>query len=280
MTQNTAQRDDIKVKYFFVGVGKCGTSWLYEFLKRHDLVSVPSLKEPYLIDEKPERQTAIIEKLYSRYDGMADFSNTYYWDPDNAEKIKAYNPDARIVITTRLPSKRIISHFGFLRRNGIVNEETLAEYLGGDDPEAIVARSHYRDLVKRYVKSFGQDQVIVLPLEQLGNEPQLYANRLCDFLDVSRVDLDDIDVKPVLKKARARSMLLARSAKFLANCFRSLGLLSLLGRLKSSHLIRAILFTEVVRDEKSDIGPQREEIDALDADYVKLLKENGVSLKQ
>jgi hypothetical protein len=278
MVQSKMSSEDVKVKYFFVGVGKCGTSWLYEFLKRHDLVSVPTLKEPYLIDESPERQAAIIEKLYSRTEGMADFSNTYYWDLENAQKIKDYNPDARIVITTRLPSKRIISHFGFLRRNGLVSEETVAEYLAGNDPEEIVARSHYRRIIERYVAAFGENKVIVLPLEQLQQEPQLYADRLCSFLDIRQHVLDENDIKPVLKKARARSVILARSAKFLANGFRRFGLLTLLGHLKSSKLIRSLLFTEAVGDEKSDFGQHHQEIEKLDADYLNLLAENGVIL--
>lgn len=273
-----AQSEDAKVVHFFVGVGKCGTSWLYEFLKRYDLISVPTLKEPYLIDKAPEKQAAIVEKLYSRYDNMSDFSTLYYWDPDNAQKIKDYNPEARILITTRLPSKRIISHYGFLRRNGLVREDTLAAYLAGSDPEEIVARSRYREMIARYKDVFGAEQVILLPLEQLDKAPQLYADRLCDFLGVRRVELTDEDVKPVLKKARARSMVVARVVKFSAETMRRLGFLTILGSLKSSTLVRSILFKEVTTEDSTDLGPRADEIAALDADYANLIAENGVKL--
>jgi len=278
MAKPPQARDTTKVVFFFVGVGKCGTSWLYEFLKRHDLVSVPKLKEPYLIDAGAERQTAIISELYSNKEDMADFSTLYYWDPENAEKIRSYNPSSRILITVRKPSARIVSHFSFLRRNGLVNEPSVTEYLAGEDPEKIVARSRYREMIARYKQVFGSDQVILLPLEQLERQPQVYADRLCDFLGKPRVVLSDDDIKPVLKRARARSMIVARLVKVSAETIRRLGFLSILGKLKSSTLLRSILFKEAPPETVSDLGPLSMEIEALDDDYIKLLQENGIEL--
>lgn len=260
-----------KVAVFFVGVGKCGTSWLYEFVKRHDLLSVPSLKEPYLIDEAPNKQAEIIKKLYARKDNMADLSTLYYWDPDNAQKIYDYNPHARIIITTRKPSHRITSHFGFLKRNGIVSEENVAAYLAGGDPEAIVARSSYADMINRYTAVFGADQVLVLPLEQLQQAPQIYVDRLCDSIGADRVTLTPEDTKPVLRSARARSFLAARIGKYAAGTLRSLGLLSFLGRCKSSAFIRYILFKEIEQDVTVNFGPRTKEISDLDQAYRMLL---------
>ena len=40
-----------RVKFFFVGVGKCGTSWIFEIARKKALMSVPKIKEPYIIDE-------------------------------------------------------------------------------------------------------------------------------------------------------------------------------------------------------------------------------------
>ena len=278
MTQTNSQPDDSKVSYFFVGVGKCGTSWLYEFFKRHNLISVPLLKEPYLIGKPPEDQTAIIEKLYDSRNDMADFSTLYYWDPENAQQIYEYNPNARVLITIRMPSERIVSHFHFLRRSGMVQEETIAEYLESGDREDIVKRSSYREMIQRYTDVFGPKQIILLPLEQLNRSPQLYVDRLCDFLGVPRVSLDEEDLKPVLQKARARSMVLSRIAKFSPTTLRKLGLLTLLGRLKASTMLRAILFKDVTTKEEVVWGARKHEIDEMDSDYALLLKENDISL--
>jgi hypothetical protein len=268
-----------KVEVFFVGVGKCGTSWLYEFIKRHDILSVPSLKEPYLIDEPPTRQAEIINKLYGRKTRMADFSNLYYWDPENAQKIHEYNPDARIIVTTRKPSNRIASHFGFLKRNGLLSDDSVAAYLNGPDPERIVDRSRYHDMIERYEAAFGAGRVLILPLEQLEQDPQSYANRFCDFISTTRVTLTEQDIKPVLRSARARNILVARLGKYAATTLRRFGLLSLLGHLKSSTLLRRILFKETVQDVVLDFGPLTRDIHTLDKEYEALLIAKNVKSK-
>ena len=261
-----------KVTYFFVGVGKCGTSWLYEFLKRHNILSLPSLKEPYLIDKSPSKQQIIIDKLYSKNIKMSDFSNVYYWDVENPKKIYDYNSAAKIIITVRTPSKRIISHFGFLKRNGMIHEETIGEYLLNEDSFHIVARSYYKDMIERYVAKFGEENVLILPLEQLENTPQFYANRLLDFLDEPRVELTDNDIKPVLKSARARNLFVTKFAKHVALILRTWGLLSLLGRLKYSKLIRLALFKTIDQSSQGvSFGNKTKEIARLDQEYSEFL---------
>ncbi len=263
-----------KVKYFFVGVGKCGTSWLYEFLKRHEITSVPSLKEPYLIDQPASKQQDIIDKLYSNPVKMCDFSNLYYWDIDNPQKIYDYNNASKIIITVRQPSLRIISHFGFSKQNGLIREETIGEYLLNGDFLHIVARSDYAKMIERYVSKFGRDNVLILPLEQLKNTPQIYVDRLLAFLEEPQFALSDDDIKPTLKSARARSLIVAKSGKQLAVILRSFGMLSLLGRLKSSKIIRSILFKTVESsNEDVSFANRTKEINELDQAYSKLLSQ-------
>ena len=268
-----------KVRYFFVGVGKCGTSWIYEFLHRHRPVATPSIKEPYLIDAAPADRAALVAKLYDPAPGqeMADFSNVYYWDPENAAKIHDYNPDARIVVTTRLPSDRIVSHFGFMRRNDMIPQDRLADYIDEGDALSIVARSYYREILDRYVTAFGRENVLVLPMEQLGTDPQTYADRLADFMGVERIVLDEGDKAPVLKAVAPRSRLLARTASKAADAMRALGLLSVLGSLKRASVIRKVLFKPAAAPTDVSFGKAEAEIAALDADYPALLRDYGAA---
>lgn len=258
------------VRYFFVGVGKCGTSWQYEFLSRNGAIATPSLKEPYLIDMTPDERRATIAALYPDRGNrqMADFSTLYYWDPENPRKIHDYASNAKIVFTVRRPSDRILSHFGFLRRNGMTTAETVAEYLAGGDPDAIVDRSDYETFVNRYLKIFGRDAVLVLPLEVLRSDPQAYANRMLDFLEIPRVTLDGKDHQIVLKAAEPRSRMVARLAKVVARGLRRMGLLGLLGRLKRTEAIHRLLYRPAVaREPVTDFGPASARVAALDAGY-------------
>jgi len=262
-----------KVQFFFVGVGKCGTSWIYEFLYRHKPIGVPSIKEPYLIDCPPEKRNALVERLYQGTDEkLADFSNVYYWDPENPQKIKEYNPEAKIIITTRRPSDRIVSHFGFMCRSGLVEQDQLARYIDEGDPYSIVKRSDYRPVIERYIEAFGRDNVLVLPLEQLNTNPQLYADRLTNFLSVSRILLTEDDKAPVLKAASARSPAIARVVKGTAVGMRYIGLLKLLGALKRNKLIRKALYKPAKPLEDASFGQKAGCVELMDAAYPDLLK--------
>ena len=267
-----------KVKFFFVGVGKCGTSWIFEIARKKALMSVPKIKEPYLIDESPEKREKMVRSLYGSYSQMADFSNVYYWDPDNAQKIFEYNPDALIIITVRKPSKRIVSNFEFLKRNGMHINMSLAEYLE-KDVDHLVARSDYPAMIQRYETVFGKDKVLILPLEQLKSEPQIYLNRLTEFCGIETAILEESDKAPVLKRAATRSPLVARTAKGIADMLRKMKLLKMLGTLKDSSLIRNLLYREAKegtpRDE--EFGSLTDQVNQLDQDYLALLEKYGLS---
>jgi hypothetical protein len=261
-------KDSARIEYFFVGVGKCGTSWIYEFCKRHGVVSVPAIKEPYLIDQDDAKRQEMESSLWPLPHARADFSNLYYWDTANPRKTHDYNPDAKIIITVRRPSDRIISHYGHLTRNGQLPDRPLVEYLdAGADPFEIMKRSDYSPIIDRYVRQFGEGRVLLLPLELLSNNPRAYADRLCAFVGSPFVPLDDNDRAAVMKRAKARFQPLSSLAKSAAVLMRSAGLLTLLGKFKSSSLIRKILFQDVAPDTNISFGSKTEEIRLLDEKY-------------
>ena len=264
------------VEFFFVGVGKCGTSWVYDFFKRNNLFSVPSLKETYLIDLEKESQSKLIKKMYKSQDKMCDFSNLYYWDEDNPIKIRKYNPEAKIIITVRKPSSRIVSHFGFLQRNGLVKEKEIKDYLNNGDEERIVDRSYYRKIISRYKGYFSNNKILILPLELLEESPQKYADYLLKFMGQESFQLKEEDTTPVLKKSKPRIRFLSLFAKKLAELIRKLGFLTLLGKLKSYIFIQKILFKEDNKEVSVDFGNRKEEINKLDIDYRLLLEEIGI----
>lgn len=262
------------VEYFFVGVGKSGTSWIYSFIKKYKLLSIPTIKEPYLIDLPPEKRISQIEKLFDDKNKMSDFSTTYYWDKKNAKKIYSYNPNAKIIITMRLPSDRINSHFAFLQRGGMFTNIDLPTYLNNGDVESIVERSNYWSMIDRYIKEFGIKNVLILPLELLRNNPSKYISLLCDFIDSEQIIPTEDDIKPVRPRSKARNTQLAKLAGKSTSILRKLGLLSILGTLKSSKLINKILYVEEnMQHVIPDYGDLTERIHQLDEEYKKHVKE-------
>lgn len=218
-------------------------------------------------DERDRRLNA----YFNQPTNNADFSNTYFFDRGNASVIKAYNPDAKIVITTRRPSARTKSHFRFLRRNGLDPNISLAAYLSEHDDVRILDRSDYADMIERYVSAFGKAQVLVQPMELLQSDAQAYIDRLTSFLGCASVSLDDKDREVVLAAAKPRSAMIARLAKRTANILREKGYLGVLARAKDNPVISKLLFTKAGHDPVMDFGPHVERVGSLDKAYPALI---------
>jgi hypothetical protein len=115
--------------FFIVGHAKCGTTALYEMLKRHPQVFMPEYKagagkEPwYFARDNPNPQTdgvrdisytgrteQSLEEYLSLFDGaqsaqrIGEASSSYLWSRCAAERIAAARPDARIIAIIREPS--------------------------------------------------------------------------------------------------------------------------------------------------------------------------------
>lgn len=237
------ESDSPTIDVFFIGVGKCGTSWIYKHLSRRGDVGVPKIKEPYVLNNPVAKHAEIIHDLYDDRRPRCDFSNVYYWDETIPKKIVEHNPDAKIVLTVRKPSKRVSSHFAFLQRNGEFVDMNLVEHLDSGDPHQLVARSDYQEIYGRYAAVMPDDRILVLSLELLSSDVQKYADRLSAFLGVPQRSIDESDSEKVLGRSSARMPFLSRSAKKFAEQLRARGYLKLLSRLKESLLVRKLLFS-------------------------------------
>jgi len=271
---------DQTIDVFFVGVGKCGTSWIYEYLRGRGDVGVPAVKEPYVLDlDDAAAQHRRVGQLYDSQRPRCDLSNTYYWDPTNAERLRGHNPNARVVVTTRRPSGRVESHFAFLQRNGRYQGWSLARYFSESaDPDDLVARSDYQPILDRYAEQVGADNVLLLPLELLRSDQDAYVQRLCSFMGLEERPLTDGERKAVLSRSAPRFGPAAFAAAQVAAVLRRLGLLRLLGRLKSSGLVQRVLFRSAAQTDDDVWGgqPMPARLQQLDREYPALLRSWGL----
>lgn len=266
--------DEASIDVFFIGVGKCGTSWIYRHLTRRGDIGVPEIKEPYVLNNSPEDQAAVVAKLYGSKRPRCDFSNVYYWDESIPAKVIENNPNAKIVLTVRKPSKRIASHFAFLQRNGEHVDSTVGEYLAAGDPHELVARSDYQRIFDRFSEVVDSDRILVLSLEQLADDVQTYADRLAEFLEVETRVVDAMDTEKVLGRSSARFPAVSRMAKKAAEVLREQGYLKVLSRFKESALIRRALFQQVEGAQDQDVRWPAE-VELLDSQYAEFLAAHG-----
>lgn len=257
----------MRVETFFIGPGKCGTSWIHEYLRLHPSVAVPSIKEPnYWIEADPKGLDRY-HQLWVEAPGTraCEVSNTYCFHEAIPGRLRRYNQDAHIVVTVRDPVERLASRYLFMRRNGVTRrplKEVLVEH-----PE-LLAHCRYVDVARPWLDTFPRGQVHLLLLEELRADPETYARKLCSLLDVDYVDPRAVPKGARLGAARPRSVLLARFVKEVALWARRARLFRLLDGVKRSPLVR-LLYSPMEYDAASVVtgALSPEELDDLWAQW-------------
>jgi hypothetical protein len=212
---------------------KSGTTTLHELLAQHPEIAMCDPKEPcYFVPPEilariwPEMWELGIwrsedayasifpDKPGARYRGE---SSTDYSKlpsvPGVAEKIKAYNPDARFIYVVRDPVERTISHYWHMAEH---RGETRAPLDAITHDPHYTDVSHYAMQLAPYLQHFGPDRIKIVTFEALKSNPGAVMRGLCAWLGVSpEFSVQDPDaahnVTPqIVRQHRAGSGLLHR----------------------------------------------------------------------
>lgn len=176
-----------RVDFFIIGVQKGGTTALASYLGEHPEIGMSRVKEVHHFDDEAHVDWAAPDhaRLHAQFD-WEDASLvrgeatpvTIYWPPALA-RLKAYNPDARLILALRHPSLRAWSHW---RMETGRKAETLAfEAAISDDgrrrvaeaPDGVhrvysyVERGFYAPQIERLLALFPQGQLHVIRTDQL-----------------------------------------------------------------------------------------------------------------
>jgi len=103
----------IKPNFFIVGAAKCGTTALYVYLKAHPRVFLSPVKEPrYFAEDMPNLMNRVAARddylrlfkgANDRHIAVGEASPQYLYSAVAPAKIRAFNPDARIIAMLRNP---------------------------------------------------------------------------------------------------------------------------------------------------------------------------------
>ena len=106
-----SDRPAARPDFFIVGAPKCGTTALYEYLRQHPAVFMPFHKEPLFFgDDLTRRYGRLTLHDYMRLfkdakpgQRVGEASAWYLYSRSAAAEIKAYAPDAQIIVMVRNP---------------------------------------------------------------------------------------------------------------------------------------------------------------------------------
>lgn len=191
------------VSFLVAGVQKAGTTALYDYLRTHPQLCLPGVKEPHFFDDDtrdwddPDYRT--YEALFDRANGRlcGECTPIYLYWPNCLERVRAYNPAMKFVVSLRDPVERAWSHYRMELARGVeplpfsrairegrdrFSRET--SFGGHHRVYSYVERGFYAAQLQRLHEIFGRDQIFTLDAQQLRSNPRVSLDRLCDFLDV------------------------------------------------------------------------------------------------
>jgi Sulfotransferase domain len=174
-----------------IGIGppRTGSTWLYNALR--DSVDMPAgVKEPQFFSTFYDKGIDWYAHHFRYATGrrpIAEISPPYFFHPETPARIRTHIPKCKIVATMRNPVDRIYSAYKLMRHYGWVRRGTLDEVL--QSSPNLGGGNRYAAHLQMWFDNFGRENVLVTMYDELRDQPQVYLNRVCDFISVPRIAL-------------------------------------------------------------------------------------------
>ena len=216
--------------FMCIGAAKSGTTSLYDILRQHSDVFIPSFKEPHFFDIPSVYENGLewyTETYFSSVKDeklIGDFSPTYFFDTNSAQRIfNDLGSSIKFIVILRNPVDRAYSHYLHSKRD---EHERLSFSEAISAESARVAKNNYLDylrfsyigqgmysqMLKRYFNLFSKENFLVINFEQeFVAKREETVKRIFEFLELEDQELL-INISSN-KASRARSVSLKKLMK-------------------------------------------------------------------
>ena len=240
-----------------IGPGRSGTDFLYANLRQHPQFAFPEIKEAGYY-WSPRRFWKKSGRLSGEGSILADISNLAYKDPllgPGVTALKGQGVRILIVVLLRDHCARARSMIRYRRSRG-----HLAAWLGANRLEQSVVRDRLTPKQLEEIYRLGAD-VLSIEFSTLVESPAQVFRHLSLLCGVSI--FERVETRITNRSVRHRNLVLSTLATSGALLLRSLGLRSLLQRLKDSEHLNRLVFVPLPEDQREVI---------LQAESVRLLE--------
>ncbi|MEO1041056.1 MAG: sulfotransferase [Pseudomonadota bacterium] len=195
---------------FVLGAGRCGTTTLYDLLKKHPDIHAPAIKEPsffcshFQVVDNPVSYFSLFQsdKKY-----RLDCSHVYMSNPETPTILAQLFPNARFIITLRDPMQRALSLYSWVRapRKDSDPFESISNFFDALSAEEERFRSEeffkncphyfwnfmymrsslYDVQIARYFELFARSRFLFVSLSDIRNTPSSVTEKIADFLDIN-----------------------------------------------------------------------------------------------
>ena len=288
-----------KPNFFLVGAPKSGTTSMCSYLQQHPDIFISDLKEPFFFGRDLKhripywfvRDEKRYLELFEKADGAQRVGEGTVWylrSVQAAREIKAFVPDAQIIIMLRNPidmmyswhSQMLWSDFEDIKDFEKALEAEEERKRGLEIPErACVAEGlFYRDMaryseqVERYFHVFGREKVQVIIFDDFKKDTSAVFRSTLRFLEVDDSFQTEFAVVNDNKRARSKSMLrfLRQPPSFVSKIGRAMmptewrsRLFQSLWKFNRQHQSRAPLHPELRKELQCEFRPEVEKLSFL-----------------
>ena len=266
--------------FIYIGPDKAGSSWLHEVLIRHESIFMPPAKDLYFFDRYYSRGLAWYLDHFAgagpRHTVVGEVCQDYLFHPEAPARIRESLDDVRFMVSLRDPAERAFSSYLYMLKQG----ETPGTFLEALEtrPE-LLDHGRYATSLERFEEMFGADRVYVGVFDDLVEDPQRFIDGLLAWLRVSPMVLPDDLVEARLPAGKARSVWLSRVARRGSEFVREHNGANLIGHVKRSALVQAVLYRQLGDDKPIMTVTERAAVrEALESEIVALDHRYGLGL--
>ncbi len=200
--------------FIAIGAMKSGTTSVHKYLSEHENIFLPPEKEaPFFSDD--ERYAKGFDAYWGDFFGHikeGQISGTvtplYMMNPIVPGRIRETCPDVKLIAVLRDPIERAYSHYhmsvrikgesrtfnsvvaGQLREENLLNARKRTEYWSD-----YVVYGEYGRILKDYYSVFPKEQILVLFMNELIDDPNKFMDKIFEFLGVETKKLKNVGKK-------------------------------------------------------------------------------------
>jgi hypothetical protein len=214
--------------FLLVGAQKSGTSSLFTYIVQHPHVLSPLVKEIHYFDlhyscgpnwYREHFRIAVrnrIKGLIGDHQPITGEASPYYiYHPLVPARIKELLPHIKLIVLLRNPIDRAYSHYHHVLRKGptlepltfeqaIQSEESRlrgeTQRIATDHSYLSLSHQHhsylnrgiYADQLERWFKQFAIERFLILPAEDLFDQPQSVVYKVFRFLELPNVEVNNL----------------------------------------------------------------------------------------
>jgi hypothetical protein len=180
--------------FLLIGAQKAGTTSLYEYLRSHPDIFMPTYKEPnfFVAEYNWNRGLEWYKQWFTPAGGaqaIGEASTRYTMYPVHRgvpERIATTLSEPRLIYIVRDPIERMVSHYLHLVAKGTTRSPLERALL--EDP-VYLNNSRYGLQLSRYLSDFPRERILVVVSEQLRARRERTLAEVLDFLGVPSVPL-------------------------------------------------------------------------------------------